>query len=134
VVALLTYLSIAGITFGPIFPAMSITVNAKPEIGVYAQPDTHRSHLNKLFTYVGGAMADCTSHSIRKAGCCWAARCGLNDSHILMVGRWKLCSACFLIYLRNGVAIARKYIMVLKSKDPVFSFWTFNSVVVSNEV
>jgi len=133
VIALLLYLRDAEITYGPVFPSLSTTSHATLEMGVYTSATTHRAHLKQLFTYVGGDLASCTSHSIRKAAVSWAVRCHVPDSGIVTVGRWRSIGAIFLAYMRHGMAIARRWSLSGRRADPVFSFWTFNSVFVGEK-
>jgi hypothetical protein len=42
----------------------------------------------------------------------WAARCGVSESDILLIGRWVAHSKCFLIYHKHGLCIAKKYIFL----------------------
>jgi len=133
VLALLFWLKMTGLKSGPLFPAMT-NDHLALHPNLFATPETHAEHLKKLFVYVGGDLAGCTSHSVRKAAVSWAARCGVSESDILLIGRWVAHSKCFLIYRKHGLCIAKKYIFLGQGRrDPIFEFWSFNSVMQTAE-
>ncbi len=128
VLALLTWLKLSGITTGPIFPAYSSNARTANLPGVRMNSNSHTASLSRLFKYVGGEMARCSSHSIRKAAVSWAARCGRDEADIQRCGRWKLESTSFRRYIQHGIVIQRAHLGPhRKTVDPVFTFWVFKT-------
>ncbi len=75
---------------------------------------TYKRWLHDFFRYVGGGMAGCSSHSVRKSAASWATRCGASDPEIQRVGRWAILSVSFRRYLNHGITIQKKYLGVLR--------------------
>jgi hypothetical protein len=130
IVALIMWLREAGIQYGPIFPGLDRS-HTKVNIGTRMGTGTYKRWLHDFFRYVGGGMAGCSSHSVRKSAASWATRCGASDPEIQRVGRWAILSVSFRRYLDHGITIQKKYLGVLRqTHDPVFHFWVFKTGVV----
>ena len=126
VIALLLWLKLSGITSGQLFPDCSDFGGGFITHGVSCSAEKHASLLSRFFKFAGGSTANCTSHSLRKAGVSWAARCQLSDSETLLIGRWVSTSKSFMTYREHGLLIEKQFRSRLNySTDPIWSFWAF---------
>ena len=73
VVALLVWFKVSGIRSGPIFPALNKARTAL-NFGCYNTAGCYSGWIREFFIYVGGDMAKCRSHSIRKSAVKWGVR------------------------------------------------------------
>jgi hypothetical protein len=128
---LLTWLRLAGITSGPIFPQLNKAHTALlPNTRMLAT--TYEQQLRRLFDYVQGTVMKCSSHSVRNSAAAWAARCGVPEHMIISCGRWANNSNSFHSYVQYGLEIQKKLLGVDQhASDPVLSFWVFRSQVVN---
>jgi integrase len=120
-----------GIHCGPIFPFMWSNDTTTDQPVQNMKTHQYTRWISLLFEYVGGAMADCTSHSIRRSAAMWAARCGVRQYEIQMGGRWCIKTTSFILYVNDGVNEATKIRMrtgVLV--DPVRAFWVWVPTVI----
>ena len=73
----------------------------------------------------GGARAEgLTSHSHRKAGAEWAARCGASVNDIMNTGRWKD-TGTVTWYLAQGTMYGEQQAADFCGEDPIFKFWVY---------
>lgn len=129
VVTLLNWLKLSGIEEGPIFPLPNSSRTGLFYNTVYPA-EAYEQNIRLLFDYVGGGLAKCSSHSMRKAGVAWAARCGVPSEEIVRLGRWKTGSTSYQAYSRRGLLIQQKHLGPdAKQFDPILSFWAFPSKV-----
>jgi len=119
IVALMTWLAVSGIRSGPIFPALTHGGGFVIH-NVYNKADTYSGWMTKLFVYVGGGLAKCRGHSMRKSAVKWGVRCGESPHILVKAGRWVEGSKSFFDYLEEGTMMREEY---LNSPDPIFKFW-----------
>ena len=89
--ALLAYMAIRPPTPGPLFIFQDGTPLTRQKL-VY--------HLRKAVSNLGLTTAGYSGHSFRIGAASTAARVGINDSTIQLMGRWK--SSAFLTYIRSS--------------------------------
>lgn len=87
---LMLHLTLSGRRRGAIFgPCTAQSSDAERE----KASKNLQTRLKSLFTYfsqeVDAALGDCTSHSLRRSGASWMARCGAQPWQIRCVGRWR---------------------------------------------
>jgi hypothetical protein len=85
---------------------------------------TYRNHLKAMFRLAG--VPQYSSHSFRRSGAQWAARCGLDVNMIKDIGRW--CDLAMVErYIAEGTAYAQQRMDDLgATTDPVLEFWIFD--------
>jgi len=76
--------------------------------------------------FITAGMRKYSSHSFRRSGAQWAARCGLDVTDIKDIGRW-----VSLIHLERYVTEGKRMqeeilVETGATEDPIHSFWTFN--------
>jgi hypothetical protein len=121
-----------GIHDGPIFPALTPWGDKvlRDEDGVANQRlhvDTWSSWIRSAFKRCGGALADCTSHSIRRSVVMWAARCGANMNAVFAAGRWVEMSQRFNSYFGDGRIVSHQ-MLSSKAEDPIKRFWMWKPI------
>lgn len=123
---LLHWLRVSGITYGPMFPAMTKNHKALLE-GCWQNASDANIQMKALFKYVGGpgsVLAECSSHSLRKAAASWASRSGKSEQDIKRIGLWSSSSNIFDRYLHEGRAFAEESVTrSIIGFDPVYEFW-----------
>jgi len=117
------WLSVSGITSGPLFPALNAARSALFH-GKYNASKTYSKFVREAFIYVGGPMAACRSHSIRKSAVKWGIRCGAEEWMLIRAGRWATRSGCFLVYVEEGMMMKEEFIGTV---DPVRYFWVWTN-------
>lgn len=85
---------------------------------------TYQKHLKKLFQLAG--VPQYSSHSFRRSGAQWAARCGVEMADIKDIGRWMSYTN-----LEKYVAEGRRYNEERMNEsgcdeDPIIYFWMYN--------
>ena len=133
VVTLLNWVKVLhteGIHHGPLFPALNNAhtnflrdhrTNGLQRWGV----DAYRKTVSSIFEYVGGPLAQCTSHSIRHSAVKWAARCKARQADVMRGGRWTENSAKFMLYWNQGELKSREMLELTREEDPIFNFWVW---------
>jgi hypothetical protein len=85
---------------------------------------THQEQMKGLFRLVG--KPHFSSHSFRRSGAQWAARCGLDTLAIKDIGRWQSL-ANVERYMAEGVAYTKRRLEELgTTTDPIVQFWVFD--------
>jgi hypothetical protein len=135
---LLTWLSLSGITSGPIFQRLG--AEGKPT-GKAQNETIWQNMTQKIFIAAGLYLpgnkkekrkgAGCTNHSIRRSAAQWAGRCGAGEQDCANNGRWKTWE-CMAKYLAAGSTKRRVNQHDRNGEDPIFKVWVWKPVVVGN--
>ena len=117
----LTYLSENGVEQGPLFPFTEEgTVHFPLEEMKEGQ---WKAWVHKVFDRVGGKLATCSAHSIRRSGAQWAGRCGAELDAIMQGGLWETYDN-LMTYIQEGRLTAAE-LEAEVGKDPIFQFWVW---------
>ena len=146
------HLKSLGITSGPLFP--HLTRKSEPAGGIKMKTKQWTKMVQHVFKTVrctlrtafreglcarvravqcglwkagsrGGARSEgLTSHSHRKAGAEWAARCGASLNDIRNTGRWKD-TTTVMWYLAEGTKYGDQQTRDFQGEDPIFKFWVY---------
>ena len=147
VLHLLTWLRLSKITHGPLFAMTagsevlvahekveSITRQGKETYWITRSGervnhtfDAWAAHLVKLFADCGYPKG-VTSHSIRRSGAQWAARCGATEPQIKATARWSNNSSSYYAYIQAGHQDKDKW-ATLRKPDPIRQLWVFHPAV-----
>ena len=79
--------------------------------------------MHKVFDRVGGLLATCSAHSIRRSGAQWAGRCGADLDAIMQGGLWETYDN-LLTYIQEGRLTAAELVSE-RGDDPIFKFWVW---------
>lgn len=133
VIAIITWIKTLvaqGIKNGPLFPALDNNHNSfivEKDTGRLQrmEPGRWKEWFRRSTRYVGGAFANCSTHSIRRSVVKWAARCGAQTHAIMEAGRWANYSCNFMTYWRDGQARSSELQAVGTSEDPIWKIWAW---------
>lgn len=139
---LLTYLSYAGYTEGPIFQSFATGegrmnerewVRAINRVYVRAGLRTNavkaRLETDERPARAAKAATGCTAHSIRRSAAQWAGRCGASTTDVRNCGRWKTLEE-LVQYMAQGALQREQYEndMDGDGHDPIFRMFVFKPV------
>ena len=121
VIRWLTYLSENDVEQGPLFP---FTVEGTVKFPLEEMKEGQwKGWVHKVFDRVGGLLATCSAHSIRRSGAQWAGRCGADLDAILQGGLWVTYDN-LLTYIQEG-RLTAKELVAEQGEDPIFKFWVW---------
>ena len=95
---------------------------AKGPIVQYVDVGAYQNSLHQLSKQTG---LELSSHSMRRTGSQWAARCGANYSVIRNVGRWKDLKIMFEYIAKAQLDHQEACRAAVDGIDPVTKFWFF---------
>lgn len=124
-----------GVENGPLFPALDDSHNnfRRDKDGniLHMTGATWSRWWGSLATYVGGSLAETTTHSLRRSVVKWAARCGARELDVVEAGRWEDSSGSFRFYWKDG-SQRRVECEAGGTVDPVLRVWKWVPTAYSN--
>lgn len=144
---LLQWMSISGITRGPIFPRIVAGTEVVPAhhtrevrgvMTTFTSSDESECtnmdvsywslRIKQHLEHAG--FPQCTAYSIRRSACMWAGRCKGEPWAVQATGRWKDMSEVST-YMAEGVTLVTQLYNDEASKDPIRKLWVYKANVMA---